>query len=354
MVITFYLRKEGQKEWLKIDLKIRGKNKQKLRIQRAVEIPKTKLEEFKQFLKDKLKPLEHKLTQEELKELFAKLYQEFTGKPLPQRRKAQPKELKIEADGSNPQNIKTLASLYLDYVKATKQPKTFQTRFEELSKLIEFFGNIKATKLTQKHILQYQLWRKNQNVSNRTVNKEIACLRALLNWAIDNELIKKHNIKKFPMLPETKKLHNFLTEEEFKTLLNALSHNPLLKLRVLFSVLTGLRPKEVAYLEWQDIDLKNKILYVRSKPENKVKDHEERAIPLCEQAIQVLKEANKLSKGRFVFSKNGKPTISIRKQLERACRKVGLKKVFPYMLRHTFAVLCLKSGMGVSTQVCKF
>ncbi|NPA40576.1 MAG: site-specific integrase, partial [Thermodesulfobacteria bacterium] len=97
----------------------------------------------------------------------------------------------------------------------------------------------------------------------------------------------------------------------------------------------------------QDIDLKNKILYVRSKPENKVKDHEERAIPLCEQAIQVLKEASKFSKGRFVFSRNGKPTISIRKQLERACRKAGLKKVFPYMLRHTFAVLCLKSGIDI-------
>jgi len=167
MLITFFLRKEGKKEWLKIELKLKGKNNQKLRVSRAIEIPKTKLQEFKHFLKGKLNHLEGKLNQEELKTLFAKLYKEFAGKPLPQRKKAKKQTQPFNPDFSNPDAFSTIASLYLDYVKATKQPKTYITRLEELKQLAKFFGNLSIQQITQQQLIQYQLWRKSQRTKHR-------------------------------------------------------------------------------------------------------------------------------------------------------------------------------------------
>ena len=346
MVITFYVRRSGEKRWLKIDFRIKGNDGQYLRINRSVKIKNQK--KFKAFLKKWFKPLEGSLDLRKFREEFKKAYQKFTGEPLPEKSKGK-KELPslLKSTASSPNSFEHFARLYLDYVKAVKAPKTYQTRLEEMVKLIEVFKGKELEEITQEDLLKYQVLRKSQGVSNRTVNKEIACLRAILNWAIDMGYIKGHRIKKFPMLPETKRLHAFLTEEELHKLLKALEHNRLLKLRVFFNVLTGLRPKEIACLEWQDVDFENRVVYVRSKPENPIKDYQERIIPLCEEALKVLKEAKKLSKGRYVFSKNDKPVFSIRKQLERACEKAGLRKVFPYMLRHSFAVLCLKSGVNI-------
>jgi len=163
-------------------------------------------------------------------------------------------------------------------------------------------------------------------------------------------IIEGHNVKKFPMLPEGKRLHAYLTEEEVNRLFEVLkAQNPILAYRLLFNVLTGLRPKEIACLEWTDVDFANRILFVRAKPENQIKDREERAIPLCETALKILESIKTLNpNSRYVFSRNGKPVLNVKKQLERARLKAGLdKKVFPYMLRHTFAVLSLKAGINI-------
>jgi len=216
--------------------------------------------------------------------------------------------------------------------------------------VLKYLGTIPLHELSTAHLIEYQAQRKAEGVSNRTVNIEIGLIRKALNWAIDMGIIERHKVKKFPMLPESKRLHAYLTEEEVNRLFEVLKvQNPLLAYRMLFNILTGLRPKEIAFLEWSDIDLTNRVLFVRSKPENQIKDREERAIPLCDSALKILEEVKALNPtGKYVFSRNGKPVISVKKQLERACIKAGLnKKVFPYMLRHTFAVMCLKAGINI-------
>jgi len=222
--------------------------------------------------------------------------------------------------------------------------------FERTKPVLKYLGSIPLHELSTAHLIEYQTQRKAQGVSNRTVNMEIGLIRKALNWAIDMGIIEGHKVKKFPMLPESKRLHAYLTEEEVNRLFEVLKRqNPLLAYRMLFNVLTGLRPKEIAFLEWSDIDLANRVLFVRSKPENQIKDREERAIPLCDSALRILEEVKRINpNGRYVFSRNGKPVLNVKKQLERACKKAGLeKKVFPYMLRHTFAVMCLKAGINI-------
>ncbi len=214
-----------------------------------------------------------------------------------------------------------------------------------LSKL----GSKLLDELTYADLLNYQVQRKEEGVSNRTVNMEIGFIRRALNWAKEVGLISNYNIKKFPMLSEEKRVFYFLTRTELSSLLQVLKHHPILQCRVLLTVLTGLRPKEVANLEWTDIDFENKLLFVRKKPYSFVKDREERVIPLCEEAMKILIALKTINpSSRFIFGKNGKPVYEISPQLRRARKKAKLEKpVYPYMLRHTFAVISLRAGVDI-------
>jgi integrase len=100
--------------------------------------------------------------------------------------------------------------------------------------------------------------------------------------------------------------------------------------RVVLDVLrmTGLREQEAVHLQWADIDFKRKMVLVRSKPEFgfKIKDREQRDVPMPEALATVLKEwflvrgDSKLVLG----TEDGKPHQKWLRLLKRTARKAGL------------------------------
>jgi len=73
---------------------------------------------------------------------------------------------------------------------------------------------------------------------------------------------------------------------------------------VLFGVLTGMRPAELAYLTWNDVDLHTKTVKIQGKEGFKPKTSQERIIPLCSTALEILKELYQKRKSRWVFFKH--------------------------------------------------
>ena len=77
-----------------------------------------------------------------------------------------------------------------------------------------------------------------------------------------------------------------------------------------FHLMTGFRKKEVAYTAWSDVDLKNGVVRVTTKPEHgfRPKDWEEREVPIPDKLVATLKKWAKESRGKFVFpTRNGTP-----------------------------------------------
>ncbi len=73
---------------------------------------------------------------------------------------------------------------------------------------------------------------------------------------------------------------------------------------------TGFRETEVMYCTWSNVDLKSKVVSVWSKPEMafRVKDKEERSVPIPDSLITVLADRKKRSTSMLVFpSESGKP-----------------------------------------------
>ena len=94
-----------------------------------------------------------------------------------------------------------------------------------------------------------------------------------------------------------------------------------------FFLETGLREQEVMYTTWRNLDPMGKVVAVRSKPEMgfRIKDKEERSVPVPDSLISALVDRRKHSSSMFVFpGRNGKPNGHFLRMLQKLAYRAGL------------------------------
>ena len=137
--------------------------------------------------------------------------------------------------------------------------------------------------------------------------------------------------------------NDFLTKEECGVLLENLK-NPWHNI-VLTAIKTGLRMGELRGLKWQDINWENRSLTVRhtwcdyKKDLVAPKSNRSRNIPLTDEVYVDLLTRKGRGVG-FVFTEKGGGRFndkSLNREIKKACKKTGLRKVTCHTLRHTFA-----------------
>lgn len=242
----------------------------------------------------------------------------------------------------------------LQHVKATLDEKTYLLDLNSYEKHVKgFFKNTLLHEIDNSLLLAYQRHNKKQTwqgrkISNRSVNIHVGFIRKVINYAIENKKAEDNKLH-FPQLREAKKVHAFLEPQEFQALTKNVTYDLGLK-RIEFGRYTGLRPEELAYLAWDDINPEGNFITVQSKPDAGfvVKVERQRVIPLSTEAVTLLQSIERVS--RWVFSTSGKPVISFKKSLATAAAKAGIKRhVTPNMLRHTFGTQLLRSGADIYT-----
>jgi integrase len=210
-----------------------------------------------------------------------------------------------------------------------------------LKHLKAYWGDVIVQDMDNDMILRFQGRQKEQGYSNRTVNIHVGLVRKIYKYA------KVKKTLRFPMLLEAKKKHIFLAPGEYHRLIKNFDEKAeLAYLRTVFGRHTGMRPKELSYLAWTDINMEMETARVSGKPEYEfyVKDNEERDIHLDDTAMEILRTLQKRRRGRWVFSTDDVPVLRIDRALRTAAEKARIKKVTPNMLRHTFAVHFLLAG----------
>lgn len=140
------------------------------------------------------------------------------------------------------------------------------------------------------------------------------------------------------------------------------------KLGVYISLYTGLRIGEICALTWDDVDLKNRLVYVRntvvrvkSGSDSDSKTHlvidspktaaSLRCIPICSNLYVVLSDYASKKRTKFVVSPN-ESFVSPRTfdyRFKKLLDASNIPRINYHALRHTFATRCIEAGVDVKS-----
>lgn len=236
-----------------------------------------------------------------------------------------------------------LVDKYIELYLKPNRPTWWKSEKHNLRHLSDFFGNKLVHEITTLDIERFRQERL-AVVSKSSVNKNVGCLRAMLNKAIEWNLLNGKNpaagIKFYKL--DNRRLR-YLEKEEIPRLLNNCQGH--LRDIVEFAINTGMRKSEIFYLKWHDIDFNNGLIHLL-----KTKNGEKREIPINETVKNILFRVKKDPNSPFVFSSfNGKPFNDIKKSFYTALRKSQIENFRFHDLRHTFASQLVMSGVDLYT-----
>lgn len=186
-------------------------------------------------------------------------------------------------------------------------------------------------------------------ISKATINRELAELRRLLNWAAQTGRIEKNPMFGFKFLQEDNKGDRILSDEERNRLLNVLNEKEFVHVKLIFLValFTGMRKGEILCLQWDDdggeinwIDWKNRQFNLR-----KTKRKKRRLVPIPDVLVEELKKVKQPS--GFLFPSpviSNVPIGEIRKPFSSLLNAAKIERFRFHDFRHCAASQMLRRG----------
>ncbi|WP_313048073.1 tyrosine-type recombinase/integrase [Pseudomonas soli] len=197
-------------------------------------------------------------------------------------------------------------------------------------------------------------------------------LSTILSSAVMDGLIDRNPAEALQLPARAKKEVDPFTLEEADKIIQELyrhEHWPSLIYAAFFEFMffSGLRLSEGLALRWDVVDMTKKTVHVRRTialgvVEERTKTNKDRFVLLNERALHALwyakqyAERRRKGKGRFTESpyvfppgKNGeyvKQTSDLHHQWRPILRRLGIRYRPPYNCRHTYATICLMSGLN--------
>ena len=174
----------------------------------------------------------------------------------------------------------------------------------------------------------------------KTVNNILTVVSKMLRYAEERRVIPEAPRIRLLKIPPCE--FDFLTFEEFETLLEGACEEPDWYAAILVAGEAGLRRGEVIGLERRDIDFDaGNIKVMRSIWRGHVvapKSGRSRIVPMTDRVAAALKAVRHLRGPRVFCQMDGKPMTQglTHWPLRRACKRAGLRMISWHVLRHTF------------------
>jgi len=243
---------------------------------------------------------------------------------------------------------------YLDHARVNKRPKSARRNEVSIKMMMMFFKGQLIGSIHPFQVEGYKKARRDGGASPATVNRDVACLRNMMNMAVDWGYLRSSPLSRIKMIREDNEKMWVLSAEEEIRLLEECAKSPqrggkeqryLVDL-VRFALHSGMRLEEIFSLLKVDVHLDQDFLIVVDS-----KNHESRNVPLNETTKEILlRRMEKPGDHVFTNSKGGKLTV-LTNAFWSAAKEAGLireeggKRVrFRFHdLRHTFGS---RLGMG--------
>jgi integrase len=236
-------------------------------------------------------------------------------------------------------SIKTLCNLYLDHQESRAAIGEIKPRqvFDQISLLRDFVRFVGSNRLVSNiSTIELQNYRKKlikAGKSPNTINNHMAAVKAMYNWALDNEVIesapKLRALKKITVPKQDKPT---FTAPQVQALLQNAS--PQMKAMIWLGLNCGFGCTDCAELKWKNLDLQNsRIDFPRGKTGIS------RNLPLWPETVQALREFP--VSGELVFyTRRGNPWVGAKKSVgkdgkEKYNKTNNVSKEFSKLMKNT-------------------
>jgi integrase len=240
-----------------------------------------------------------------------------------------------------------LCEEFLHSHSSTLSPKSQENHRIFSKHLRDYLGDRKLAEIDERAVVDYRnyrrrqplRWNSNRTVKGATVNRELACLHCIFQFALRRKYIGENptsDVKHFNERIERPTKRMLTVEDEHRILEAAPPH---LRVAIVLLVQTGGRTySEGLSLRWDQVDLAHSVIH----PGGSVKTTDSaQPLPLSQLACDVLKEWKKeqSSESLFVFPSPrspGKPIRSVKRAWRTALKNAGVPYFPIYNLRHVF------------------
>ena len=205
--------------------------------------------------------------------------------------------------------FETFAEKYLDHARVNKRPKSAKRNEVSIKMLMPYLKGKLIGSIHPFQLEQYKKARREEGRSPATINRDIACVRNMLNMAVEWKYLQRNPISKVKQLREDNEKMWVLSPEEESKLLEECEKRPQKKkyLRDLveFALYSGIRQSEIFNLKKVNVHLKESFLLVTD-----TKNHENRTVPLNDTLRDILKRRLE-EPGEHVFINHKGKKLSI-------------------------------------------
>jgi integrase len=230
---------------------------------------------------------------------------------------------------------------------------------ERWKRLAIFFGKSSLlSDITPSRILELREHLRSEGLAPATVNRYLALLRSVLNYAVVAGYLQASPIRRFSrgsyLLPEPhlKRSPPLASNTEAAGLLDAIRDESREWFAFFaFLLLTGVRRGEAAGLRWEDVDLSRRLVTIRRSYDAPTKSGRARTVPISTELARVLTEHRARDRwGRapvFPHPDTGElltHNVKIGLILDAACGRAGIVRMRTHDLRHAHASLWLMAG----------
>lgn len=216
-----------------------------------------------------------------------------------------------------------------------------------ITALTGYFGAMRLSAVTPSACRDYVAVR---GVKPATARRELATLRAAINYAVKEQRLTRTVPVWLPQKPEGR--DRWLTKNEAARLLNSARtgdakqrlHLPLF---ILIALYTGARKEAILSLRWPQVDLERGRIDFKG---GRAKTKKGRALlPMPERLLPFLRYAwqRRASDTGTVLHYDGRPVGSIKRSFATAVKNAGLADVTPHTLRHTCGTWLAQAGVDM-------
>lgn len=239
----------------------------------------------------------------------------------------------------------TFEELFAYYLKSLENQNKSPNTIRNKKAYYKYFKPFYKDKVTKLSITKIYKWQNTLKLNNQSKNKIENELKAYINWLYKNDFIKENITRKMTLTTFEKKKVNFITEDQFKYLLNYIDDD--FKLFFITLFYTGLRLGEILGLQYKDIQGTNLVLsHVLKMPNGK---------PYLSTTFKTPKSKRVVPIPIWLELGSGEGRIFIksrdhyRKELNRALEAANMLHMTIHDFRHSYASMMINKKIDQFT-----